>query len=45
VRATWSEALKQAGGDHRDGLRRAARALGMKRAELYRLLAELGEIR
>ena len=29
----------------REALRRAARGLKMKRAELYRLLAELGEIR
>jgi len=45
VRTTWNESLKEAGGDQRDALRRAARALGMKRAELYRLLVELGEIR
>ena len=45
VLATWTESLKQAGGDRRDALRRAARGLGMKRAELYRLLVELGEIR
>jgi 16S rRNA (cytidine1402-2'-O)-methyltransferase len=45
VLEAWAESLAQAGGDQRDALRRSARKLGMKRAELYRLLAELGEIR
>jgi len=45
VLEAWTESLAQAGGDQRDALRRTARRLGMKRAELYRLLAELGEIR
>jgi 16S rRNA (cytidine1402-2'-O)-methyltransferase len=45
VLTTWAESLKQAGGDPRAALRRAARGLGLKRAELYRLLVELGEIR
>jgi len=45
VLEAWTESLAQAGGDQRDALRRTARRLGMKRAELYRLLAELGEVR
>ena len=45
VLEAWTESLAQAGGDQRDALRRTSRRLGMKRAELYRLLAELGEIR
>ena len=45
VLETWAEALSETGGDQRDALRTTARKLGMKRAELYRLLAELGEIR
>ncbi len=43
VRAAWSAALAEAGGDRREALRRAARALGLKRAELRRYLDELGE--
>jgi 16S rRNA (cytidine1402-2'-O)-methyltransferase len=45
VLEVWAESLKQARGDRREALRRAARRLKMKRAELYRLLAELGEVR
>jgi len=45
VLEAWAESLAQTGGDQRDALRRAAGRLGMKRAELYRLLAELGEVR
>ncbi len=43
VRAGWGAALAEAGGDRREALRRAARALGLKRAELRRYLDELGE--
>jgi len=39
----WRGELEQAGGDRRLALRRAARASGLKRAELYRRLLELGE--
>lgn len=42
--AVWRVALEQSGGDRRGALRRAARELGLKRAELYRLLAELDEL-
>jgi 16S rRNA (cytidine1402-2'-O)-methyltransferase len=37
----WNEALRESGGDRRAALRQAARALGLKRAELHRYLAEL----
>ncbi len=40
----WQEALRESGGDRRSALRTAARVLGMKRAELYRYLAELGQV-
>jgi 16S rRNA (cytidine1402-2'-O)-methyltransferase len=43
VRESWRRALGEADGDSRAALRSAAKALGMKRPELYRLLAELGE--
>jgi 16S rRNA (cytidine1402-2'-O)-methyltransferase len=43
VVAVWRDLLEERGGDRRSALREAARRLGMKRAELYRLLAELGE--
>ena len=43
VSEAYRTALEQAGGDRRAALRKAARTLGMKRAELYRYLAELGE--
>jgi 16S rRNA (cytidine1402-2'-O)-methyltransferase len=43
LRQAWSEGLAASGGDRRDALRRAARALGLGRAELWRRLQELGE--
>jgi len=43
LRQAWHEALQQSGGDRRAALRSAARDLGLRRAELYRRLAELGE--
>jgi 16S rRNA (cytidine1402-2'-O)-methyltransferase len=43
VRRCWRRALRECEDDRRAALRRAAGELGMKRAELYRLLAELGE--
>jgi 16S rRNA (cytidine1402-2'-O)-methyltransferase len=39
---TWRRALDEERGDRRAALRRAASELGLKRAELFRLLAELG---
>jgi 16S rRNA (cytidine1402-2'-O)-methyltransferase len=39
----WREALEGSGGDRRVALRSAARELGLKKAELQRLLMELGE--
>ncbi len=42
--AVWRQALDDSGGDPREALRRAARALGVKRAELRRRLAEIGEL-
>jgi 16S rRNA (cytidine1402-2'-O)-methyltransferase len=41
----WGRALSEAGGNRREALRRSARELGMKRAELQRWLDELGEHR
>ena len=38
----WRAALEEAGGDRRGALRSAARELGVKKAELQRLLMELG---
>ncbi len=43
VRECWTAALKESSGDRRAALRSASRSLGIKRAELYRLLVELGE--
>jgi len=43
LRGAWSDALAASGGDRRDALRRAAKALGMGRAALWRRLEELGE--
>jgi 16S rRNA (cytidine1402-2'-O)-methyltransferase len=40
----WKDSLERSGGDRREALKDCARRLGMKRAELYRLLAELGEV-
>jgi 16S rRNA (cytidine1402-2'-O)-methyltransferase len=42
--ATWRSALAAEDGDERLALRRAARALGCKRAELYRRLTEFGAV-
>lgn len=39
----YRQALAEHGGDRREALRVAARALGIKRSELYRHLAERGE--
>jgi 16S rRNA (cytidine1402-2'-O)-methyltransferase len=44
ILACWKEALAASGGERREALRSAARSLGLKRPELHRLLAELGEI-
>ena len=41
ILARWHEALETSAGDRRQALRRAARALGLKRAELQRRLDEL----
>ena len=38
------EAGLDAGGDRRTALKRTAKRTGLKRPELYRLLAELGEV-
>jgi len=43
LRATWRDALDRSGGDRRQALRQVARSLGLKRAELQRRLAEIGE--
>ena len=43
VLQAWKAALEEAGDDRREALRRVARDLGLKRAELNRYLAELGE--
>jgi 16S rRNA (cytidine1402-2'-O)-methyltransferase len=43
ISEAWSNALSTCDGNRRDALRRCARELGIKRAELQRLLAELGE--
>jgi 16S rRNA (cytidine1402-2'-O)-methyltransferase len=45
IAAIWNEALAAAGGDTRAALKTAARALGLKRPELWRRLAELGLVR
>ncbi len=39
----WRETLLEVGGDRRAALRRAARTLGIRRAELQRRLTEAGE--
>jgi 16S rRNA (cytidine1402-2'-O)-methyltransferase len=39
----WHGALRECGGNRRMALRSAAKVLGLKRPELYRLLTELGE--
>jgi 16S rRNA (cytidine1402-2'-O)-methyltransferase len=43
IRDTWRAELEAAEGDRRSALKRTCKLCGMKRAELYRLLAELGE--
>jgi len=43
-RDAWRAALDATGGDRRLALRRAARALGLGRAELHRALVELGAL-
>lgn len=43
VRAAWRDALAAEDGDRRRALRRASRALGLRRAELQRALDEIGE--
>lgn len=43
ISEAYRAALAEADGDRRAALRQAARTLGMKRAELYRYLAELDE--
>lgn len=43
VRAVWREELESVGGDRRTALKRTCKRTGKKRAELYRLLVELGE--
>jgi 16S rRNA (cytidine1402-2'-O)-methyltransferase len=40
----WHKALSETGGDRRRALKLASRNLGLKRAELYRSLVELGAI-
>jgi len=40
---SWRATMLEVGGDRRAALRRVARALGMRRAELQRRLTELGE--
>jgi hypothetical protein len=45
VLEAWREALAESGDDRRAALRIASRALGLKKAELQRLLMELGENR
>lgn len=42
VREAWTAALGESRGDRREGLRLAARRLGMRRPELFRLLQEIG---
>lgn len=41
IAACWEQTLREAGGDRRVALRRAAKALGMGRAEMQRRLDEL----
>jgi 16S rRNA (cytidine1402-2'-O)-methyltransferase len=44
AREVWRAALERSAGDRRQALREAARTLAMKRAALYRYLAEIEEI-
>ena len=43
IRTAWRSELEASNGDRRIALKRTCKLTGMKRAELYRLLAELGE--
>jgi 16S rRNA (cytidine1402-2'-O)-methyltransferase len=43
IAACWRDTLRETGGDRRKALRVAARILGLRRAELQRRLAELGD--
>ena len=43
IRDTWRAELEASDGDRRTALKQTCKLSGMKRAELYRLLAELGE--
>lgn len=45
VREAWEAALGESRGDRREGLRLAARRLGMRRPELFRLLQEIDALR
>ncbi|HEX4822834.1 MAG TPA: 16S rRNA (cytidine(1402)-2'-O)-methyltransferase [Candidatus Polarisedimenticolaceae bacterium] len=45
LRRTWEEALAAADGDERDALKAASKALGLKKPEVWRRLAELGLVR
>ncbi len=44
VRKAWDSSLRECGGKRREGLRIAARRLGMRRPELFRLLQEIGAL-
>lgn len=43
ILGAWRQALEDEDGDRRAALRKASRTLGLRRAELYRALAELGQ--
>ena len=43
IRKTWRAELAASDGDRREALKRTCKLSGIKRAKLYRLLAELGE--
>jgi len=43
VRETWRSELEASEGDRRTALKRTCKLTGLRRAELYRMLAELGE--
>jgi len=45
LKTVWSEAVAASGGDTRAALKAAARALGIKKPELWRRLAERGLVR
>jgi 16S rRNA (cytidine1402-2'-O)-methyltransferase len=45
IEAAWDEALAAAGGDARAALKAASKALGLKKPELWRRLAERGLVR